>query len=136
MHERLFEPRGMISATPRFDTSGTFIGSSFLLATPEDFARFGYLYLRGGRWENEQILPTGWVDYARTPTFNDGVDAYGAHWSIVPHHPASFFASGYDGQRIFVLPDKDTIIVRCGRTPDDGATYLWERIDEIAAMLQ
>ena len=39
MHRELFEPLGMYTPTPRFDTSGTFIGSSFLLATPEDFAR-------------------------------------------------------------------------------------------------
>ncbi|HXU99035.1 MAG TPA: serine hydrolase, partial [Caulobacteraceae bacterium] len=83
MRERLFAPLGMTSAAPRFDAAGTFIGSSFCFATPRDFARFGLLYLRDGIWEGRRLLPAGWVDYARTPTFQqagclDG--SYGAHW--------------------------------------------------------
>ena len=62
MTEQLFGPLGMTSADPRFDDAGTFVGSSYLYATARDFARFGSLYLDGGR----DILP-GWVDLARTP---------------------------------------------------------------------
>ncbi len=68
MNNELFEPIGVRTATPKFDTSGTFIGSSFLLASPQDFARFGLLYLRGGTWDGREIVTRDWVDYARLPT--------------------------------------------------------------------
>ena len=134
MNDELFEPLGIRSATPKFDTSGTFIGSSFLLATPQDFARFGLLFLRGGNWDGQQILPPGWVDYARSPTFNDGVDAYGAQWWLRADKPDWFYCGGYDGQRILCVPEKDLVIVRCGRTPITHMGYVLERLYGIAEL--
>ena len=134
MNDELFEPLGIRSATPKFDTSGTFIGSSFLMATPQDFARFGLLYLRDGAWDGQQILPPGWVDYARSPTFNNGVEAYGAQWWLKADNPGWFYCSGYDGQRILCVPEKDLVIVRCGRTPLAEVDYVWERFFGIAEL--
>ncbi|MEO8813230.1 MAG: serine hydrolase, partial [Caulobacteraceae bacterium] len=98
MRARLFAPLGMRSPAPKFDDAGTFIGSSFCFATPRDFARFGLLYLRGGVWEGERLLPEGWVDYGRTPTFQQpGAEAtgrYGAHWWLDLAGPGSFSANG------------------------------------------
>ncbi|MEM1435335.1 MAG: serine hydrolase [Pseudomonadota bacterium] len=122
--ERLFEPIGMRSATPRFDRSGTFIGSSFLLADPRDFLRFGLLYLRDGCWDGQQLLPTGWTRYAATESFNDGTEAYGAHWWLEPQGQR-YFASGYDGQRIIIDPEADLVLVRLGRTPVERADAIW-----------
>jgi CubicO group peptidase (beta-lactamase class C family) len=133
MRERLFEPIGIRTPTPRFDTAGTFIGSSYLLATPQDFARFGYLYLRDGMWEGNRILPSGWVDYARTPSHSTAEEGYGAHWWLVPGS-SRFYASGYDGQRILLAPEQDLMVVRCGRTDADHVPYLWERIDRLLEM--
>lgn len=116
MRERLFEPIGMTSVLPKFDTSGTFVGSSYCLATPQDFARFGLLYLNDGRWGEQQVLPVGWAAHARSKTYEDKDQAYGAHWWLVPGKPW-FYAGGYDGQRILIAPEKDMIVVRCGRTP-------------------
>lgn len=121
MRERLFDPLGMASAAPRFDAAGTFIGSSFCFATPRDFARFGLLYLRDGTWEGRRLLPEGWADYARTPTFQQPgaeVDGrYGAHWWLDIAGPGSFSANGYEGQHIVLCPDRDLIITRHGATP-------------------
>lgn len=127
MRERLFNPIGMRSAAPRFDESGTFIGSSFCFASPQDFARFGLLYLRDGIWEDRRLLPPDWVDYARTPTFQQdgaGEDRYGAHWWIDYAAPNSFSANGYAGQFLIVVPDRDLILVRNGDTPQDGMDAL------------
>ncbi|MBD3645852.1 MAG: serine hydrolase, partial [Pseudomonadales bacterium] len=126
MNDELFEPIGIRSATPKFDTSGTFIGSSFLLATPQDFARFGLLYLRGGNWDGRQVLPSDWVDYARSPTYRDEEQCYGAQWWMKPDNPDVFYCGGYDGQRIICFPDRDLVIVRCGRTPVDEFPYVLE----------
>jgi len=131
MNDELFDPIGMRTATPKFDTSGTFIGSSFLFATPQDFARFGLLYLRDGVWNGKEILPKGWVDYARTPTYHDDEYAYGAHWWQRPDNLDWFYCGGYDGQRILCVPDKDVVIVRCGRTVADEMPYISEKIYEI-----
>lgn len=119
MRERLFEPIGMRSAIPKFDAAGTFIGSSFCFATARDFARFGLLYLRGGRWDERQILPRDWVDYARTqtpqPAEREG--DYGAHWWLNLAGPGSFSANGYEGQYTVAVPDLDLVLVRHGKTP-------------------
>jgi CubicO group peptidase (beta-lactamase class C family) len=122
MRERLFEPIGMQSPIPKFDAAGTFIGSSFCFATARDFARFGLLYLRDGVWEDRRILPEGWVDYARTPTFQQPGAAetdgrYGAHWWLDLGGPGSFSANGYDGQHTLCVPDLDLVLVRHGATP-------------------
>lgn len=120
MRGRLFDPLGMKSPIPKFDAAGTFIGSSFCFCTARDFARFGLLYLRGGVWEGEPLLPPGWADYARTRTASkDDPDApYGAHWWLNPR-TGSFSANGYDGQYTIVVPDLDMVLVRHGATPLD-----------------
>jgi CubicO group peptidase (beta-lactamase class C family) len=120
MRERLFDPLGMASPVPKFDAAGTFIGSSFCFATARDFARFGLLYLRDGVWDGRRLLPEGWVDYARTPTFQQAdpsIDSrYGAHWWLDLGGPGSFSANGYDGQYTVCVPDLDLVLVRHGAT--------------------
>ncbi|MEZ5557840.1 MAG: serine hydrolase [Pseudomonadales bacterium] len=135
MNDELFEPLGMRTPTPKFDTSGTFIGSSFLFATPQDFARFGYLYLRDGVWDGRRILPEGWVDYARSCSYADDTQAYGAHWWLLPHNHRWFCASGYDGQRILIAPDRDLVIVRLGRTDVDHIAPVWDAVNALAEQL-
>jgi CubicO group peptidase (beta-lactamase class C family) len=119
MRARLFEPLGMTSAAPRFDAAGSFIGSSYCFCTARDFARFGLLYLRDGVWDGRRLLPEGWVDYARTPTWQQPTEdgPYGAHWWLGLGGPGSFSANGYDGQYTVVVPDLDMVVVRHGATP-------------------
>lgn len=117
MQRELFGPIGMSSARPRFDAAGTFIGSSYLFATAQDFARFGLLYLRGGLWEGRRLLPQDWVDYARTPTPTAPLRDYGAHFWLLPGELGIFSANGFEGQRILLVPGLDLIVVRLGRTP-------------------
>ena len=122
MWERLFGPLGMKTPIPKFDAAGTFVGSSYCFASARDFARFGLLYLRDGIWEGRRLLPEGWVDYARTPTFQQpGVTEgpYGAHWWLDIAGPGSFSANGYDGQYTVLVPELDLILVRHGATPLD-----------------
>ncbi len=136
MVERLFAPLGMTSPVPKFDAAGTFIGSSYCFCTPRDFARFGLLYLRDGVWDGRRLLPEGWVDYARTPTFQQpGVTdgPYGAHWWLETAGPGSFSANGYAGQFIVLAPDLDLVLVRNGDTPletkDELKAWVGEVVD-------
>jgi CubicO group peptidase (beta-lactamase class C family) len=124
LRERLFDPIGMRSASPRFDAAGTFVGSSYLYATLHDWARFGLLYLRGGEWDGTRVLPEGWVDHARRWRSTDPDDGrrYGAHWWIGPEqhdHLGTFWASGYESQSITCVPGLDLLAVRLGRSTDE-----------------
>lgn len=135
MRERLFDPLGMQSPVPKFDAAGTFIGSSYCFCTAQDFARFGLLYLRDGVWGGRRLLPEGWVDYARTPTWQQpGAEgAYGAHWWLGMGGPGSFSANGFEGQFIVIVPDLDLVVVRLGRTPlanrDLGKAWVGDLVD-------
>ena len=133
MRERLFAPLGMTSPIPKFDAAGTFIGSSFCFATARDFARFGLLYLRGGRWGDRQILPPEWIDYARTPTAQpaEREGDYGAHWWLNLAGEGSFSANGYEGQYTVLVPDLDLILVRHGKTPLDKKDHVKAWIAEV-----
>jgi len=108
------------------DAAGTFIGSSYLYATARDWARFGMLYLRDGVWNGVRLLPPGWVDYTRTPAHADEAKRYGAHfWLEIPAEyagsnprlpAAALHAAGHEGQFVTIVPSRDLVIVRLGRT--------------------
>ena len=122
LEERLFRPTGMHSADPRFDDAGTFVGSSYVYATAQDWARFGTLYLRDGVWDDVRLLPEGWVDHARAVRSVDPTDGdlYGAHFWVDHLDTArgTFRASGYEGQMVAICPPLDAVVVRLGRSPE------------------
>ena len=80
-----------------------------------DMARFGYLWLRNGRWGNKQIVPQAYVKAALTPSAH-GPD-YGFLWWLntkggskgLPTN--TFEARGAGSNTIFVSPDHDLVIV-------------------------
>jgi CubicO group peptidase (beta-lactamase class C family) len=115
MKRELFDRIGMRTADPRFDLAGNFIGSAFCYCSAQDFARFGYLYLRDGVWDGQRILPEGWVDYARTAT-PQSQGTYGAHFWVIPGSLGLFHCSGAFGQRILISPKLDLVVVRLGVT--------------------
>ena len=125
--EALFEPIGAASFVLEPDSSGAPIGSSYIYATARDWARLGELYLEGGVWNGGRVLPQGWVDYVASPTRgSDG--EYGAHFWLnldgangrkrfVPGLPEEvYYMAGHEGQYVFMIPDKNMIIVRLGQT--------------------
>jgi CubicO group peptidase (beta-lactamase class C family) len=116
--ERLFDPLG-IKVKLGLDPSGTWVASSYAYATARDWARFGYLYLRGGRWDTGRVLPGIWVDHARLARSVDPTDGslHSAHWWVVDDQRGTFWASGYRGQCIVVCPALDAVVVRLGDTP-------------------
>lgn len=133
LDERLFAPVGMDSAEPKFDGAGTFVGSSFVYATALDFAKFGELYRHDGvtlLGQGERILPTGWLDHARTKVAHDpenGFD-YGRHWWMWPDIAGSLSCHGYEGQFIVVDPDREVVLVHLGKTDTSVAPSLVRRL--------
>jgi CubicO group peptidase (beta-lactamase class C family) len=125
---RLFEPLGMRHVAMEFDDAGTPVGSTGILASARDWARFGELYRDDGVAGGKRILPRGWVAYSTLPTLDS---AYGAgFWvnagksddaraRIQAGMPAdAYYASGNFGQRIVVVPSQKLVIVRFGATID------------------
>ena len=145
LQTRLFDPLGMASATVQCDERGTFIGSSFVFATARDFAKFGQLYLDDGLAGGKRLLPEGWVTHARTPVSSPVIDPhwYGAQWWLWDDHciPANtgfdpsdingFGAHGYEGQYTVVVPDRDLVVVRLGKTPVERQPEVRAWIDDI-----
>jgi CubicO group peptidase (beta-lactamase class C family) len=80
-----------------------------------DMARFGYLWLRHGRWGDKQVIPPAYVKQALSPSAN-GPD-YGFLWWLNTKGGAktlptnSFQAQGAGSNTIFVSPDHDLVIV-------------------------
>ena len=137
----LFSPLDMRHVTIEFDASGTPEGSSQMLATARDWARFGLLYLNDGVAGGKRILPEGWVNYSASPTPNAFVgygagfwtnlgNSFGARYRIEHGWPRdAFFARGTIGQYVIVIPSQRLVIARFGVTPNwplaaDGVSRL------------
>ncbi len=134
LHTRLFGPAGMHSAIPKFDTAGTFVGSSYVYATARDFARFGELYRNDGvAADGTRVLPTGWAARASTFTTHDsdtGFD-YGAQWWMWPDLAGSLACHGYEGQYTVVLPDRELVVVHLGKCPADQRSLVNDHLRDI-----
>lgn len=129
-YESLFYKIGMHNTIMEKDASGTFVGSSFVFAPARDFARLGLLMLNKGSWQGEQILSEEWVKFATAPGTAAPKGEYGAQWWLNAGNPNNaedklfsklpndaFYAGGFEGQWILVIPSKDLVIVRLGFTP-------------------
>ncbi|WP_282160741.1 serine hydrolase domain-containing protein [Ulvibacterium marinum] len=115
----LIDRIGMHSMLIETDMKGNFVGSSYAWANTRDWAKFGLLYLNNGNWNGEQLFGKTWVDYVTEPTdLSDGT--YGGHFWLNAHgkYPDApkdlYSANGYQGQRVFIIPSKDLVIVRTG----------------------
>jgi CubicO group peptidase (beta-lactamase class C family) len=124
----LFNPLGMRNVTLEFDGAGTLQGSTYMLASARDWARFGLLYLNDGMVGGQRILHEDWVDFSAAATLDTD---YGAgFWTNRSEHEHArgrvrlgiprdaFFASGDLGQRIVILPSQRMVIVRLGDSVD------------------
>ena len=124
------------------DASGTYIGSSYSYAITRDFARFGLLYYNDGVWNGEQILPTNWVKESIQPSAADKLKQYGYQFWLngyskkdttkrrFPDVPADmFFADGYGGQDIYIIPSEKLVVVRLGLHGINENKFLKEVIE-------
>ncbi|MDQ2094361.1 serine hydrolase domain-containing protein [Rhodalgimonas zhirmunskyi] len=126
----LFDPLGMKTAVFETDAAGTFVGSSYLYASPRDWARFGLFLMRGGVWNGARILPEGWVQMMITPSQANPAYGKGQVWMAGPvgddlaDKDAEFgipgdayWLRGHDGQTVAVIPSARVVVVRMGLTP-------------------
>jgi CubicO group peptidase (beta-lactamase class C family) len=106
----LFAPLGITESDWPADPQGVTIGWANLELLPHDMAKIGYLYLNHGQWEGKQIVSPSWVEAStrkHTPaTLEDG---YGYQWWLDDN--GMYLALGYSGQFIFVVPEKNLVVV-------------------------
>jgi CubicO group peptidase (beta-lactamase class C family) len=78
---------------------------------PHDMAKIGLLYLNEGRWEDKQLVPSSWVQASTSPQIRSGTlsDNYGYQWWVDSR--GYYMALGFAGQFIFVVPEKNMVVV-------------------------
>ncbi|MBC8716852.1 serine hydrolase [Ochrobactrum sp. Marseille-Q0166] len=136
------------------DSTGEVVAAGGLNAVLRDFARFGLLYMNGGRsYRGEQIVPAKWVHDSVTPDaphlmpgrpLPDGKVSYGYgyQWWIPAEPQGDFVGVGIYGQFIYVNPAKRVVIVKTSAYSNfnvDGAAMKDETIhmfQSIASQLE
>jgi CubicO group peptidase (beta-lactamase class C family) len=116
--EHLFGPLGISDVDWATNPQGIYIGWGELRMTPYDMAKIGYLYLNHGSWAGEQIVPAEWVRSSTTHHVNATLsDGYGYQWWV--DSEGFYMALGYAGQFIYVVPDKDLVVIFTSDLPEN-----------------
>jgi CubicO group peptidase (beta-lactamase class C family) len=115
-NSRLFGPLGISCNRWTQDPMGIYFGGSEVWLTARDLAKFGYLALRNGRWEDREIVPEPWLRESSRIQVRNGMGwpmgDYGYLWWSKPQqgYPV-ILASGYGGQHVLLVPDLDLMVV-------------------------
>jgi CubicO group peptidase (beta-lactamase class C family) len=145
--EVLFAPLGLSEITWSSDSKGRTNSYAGIRATVREFSKFGFLYLRRGKWDGQEIVPESWVDFT-TRAADPCHDQYRYLWHLnlplrlgdqdpqcagflqcdpvgFANLPANgFYAIGVAGQLIIVLPSADIVIARVAQ--DDLGGEYWD----------
>lgn len=126
---RLFRPLGIELRPWQTDPQGIYFGGNEMLLTPRDMLRFGELYLGRGRYGGRQIVPEAWVEASTRPITRSpwSGEEYGYGWWVKQSGAHRvFFAWGYGGQYIFVVPDLSLVMVTSSvsNAPSRDGTHL------------
>ncbi len=126
--EHLFGPLGITDVAWPMNPQGISLGWGDLRMLPGDMAKIGYLMLRDGQWEGEQIVSPSWVEASTKEhipaTLEDG---YGYQWWV--DDSGFFVALGYGGQYIVVHPALDLVVVFTSELPENDF-YVPQRLLE------
>ena len=116
--KNLFGPLGITEVYWPANPAGITIGWGEIQMKPHDMVKIGYLYLNEGQWEEKQIVPATWVKtstQAHIPaTLSDG---YGYQWWV--DDGGYYMALGYQGQFIYVVPEKNMVVVFTSKLRDN-----------------
>jgi len=118
--EYLFNPIGIKLFTWwRVPASGQYGCGGGLYLKPRDMARFGYLYLNNGTWNETQVISSEWVNVSTQMYYDTGSwYHYGYTWWGVPGY-TFYEATGHYEQKIYVIPEEDIVVVFTGNIQDE-----------------
>ncbi|MGD1888297.1 MAG: serine hydrolase domain-containing protein [Cohaesibacteraceae bacterium] len=120
VEEVLFAPLGVTQYEWHGGADGVRSAASGLRLTAPDLARIGQMLLENGRWNGEQAVPASWIETISTPQFDASFGrTYSHQWYTseqrIPADPSIIhpmvFAIGNGGQRLYLLPSLDLVIV-------------------------
>ncbi|MDX1618261.1 MAG: serine hydrolase [Balneolaceae bacterium] len=110
----LFGPLGIQPGDWQRDPQGYYFGGNNMALKPTDMVKIGQMVLNGGTYDGKRIVSEDWIEaslatYTRS---NYNPYDYGYMWwnKMVGGHKA-YFAWGYGGQYIFVIPQLDAVVV-------------------------
>ena len=108
----LFCPLGMKHVEWDTDPNGYYMGGAELWMRPIDMVKFGYLYLKDGEWEGQQLISREWISESTTNqigSLKTGNDKYGYYWRVCGG--GWLMAIGWGGQMILFNRDFDMVVV-------------------------
>lgn len=121
-NEYLFGPMGIDNIHWEKDNRGYNYGGWGLIISPRDMLKFGRMYMDGGMYDGQQVVPEDWATWSTSPriTTNDvipyGPD-YGYYWWCGEEHDYYlYYAMGYSGQFIVNIPELDVVVVATSKT--------------------
>lgn len=123
-HEQIWQPLGMENDALWSTDKKDGIEKTFccINATARDFAKLGYFMLNKGKVDSTQIINEAWITQMMTPATYlktaDGrtCDWYGYQTWIINYDGLNVpYFRGVHGQLIYVVPDKNAVIVRIGK---------------------
>lgn len=133
LRERILKKIGMDNVTLWRDSAGNPLTYCCIDTTIRQYARFGLLFSRAGKWQDQQIIPNAFVDETFQLKWSDITSeslqikrGYSLHWWISRHDKGAkiFNASGKFGQYIFVDPENDTVFVRVTKYHSTGGNVI------------
>jgi CubicO group peptidase (beta-lactamase class C family) len=117
--EALAQPLGFsLPHWPR-DPQGIYFGGNEMLMRPRDMIAVGELYLKRGRVNGRQVIPESWIEASWVPRGRSywSDQQYGYGWWIRDFADVrAYFAWGFGGQYIFVVPELELVIVTTSST--------------------
>ena len=133
--ERIFDKIGIDKYTLWRDAAGNPMTYCCIDMSARDFSRFGLLFARDGEWEEQKIIPSGFVDETFQQVWSDlpsqtinQLRGYGMHWWVSRNNERAviFNTSGKFGQYIFVDRANDVVFTRITRyRPTGGSVQNW-----------
>lgn len=115
----LFDPLGVQIGGWDRDPQGNYFGGNNMALSPKALLAFGRLYLEGGVYEGRRVLSKDWIETSWTPrflnsSFNTRHDYGYLWWHTHYAGESTWFAWGYGGQFLFVIPSLNAIVVFTG----------------------
>lgn len=106
------------------DPQGIYFGGSGMVMSPRDMARFGLVMLQKGLVDSSSLIPSDWIKKTIMPN-NSTNGSWGdfsalnyglSWWTNYNNADSIYFAAGFGGQLIIVVPAKNTVIVTTANT--------------------
>ncbi len=124
MEQNLFQPLG-IEKYDYWALDGQIHTGSALYLSNRDMAKFGQLFLDSGMWQGQQIISSAWVTQSTQKHVDKGAWGYAYQWWTTTFSYENstidcFYADGFGGQYIFILPALNSVVVFNGRAYQEG----------------